>query len=191
MKVFNTIKQLIASLDKKQFYYVLSGVLVGILCLMAFIMYYQSSRVDYWKKRIRDANEYREGVKAIIAKDLSVSSQRDEVDKMLNENPDFKIDGYFAELLTKFKLIDGHATQRTVSYADRGDSKYREVLLNAKFDTMNMRQLCELLDAVEQNKRIYTKELEIIKSKKVPNTIDVNLTIATLQAKPETTEVAE
>jgi ribosomal protein S17E len=65
------------------------------------------------------------------------------------------------------------------------------VLLNAKFDTMNMRQLCELLDAVEQNKRIYTKELEIIKSKKVPNTIDVNLTIATLQAKPETTEVAE
>ena len=191
MNLFTPIKNFIASRDNNEFYYYLGGLLLGLMLIMTGIMYYQSSRVGYWRKRISGINDYREEIRKVINKDQHVKSQRDEVDKMLNETPDFKIDGYFTDLITKFKLIEVHATQRSVTYADRGDSKYREVLLNAKFDTMNMRQLCELLDAIEQNKRIYTKELEIVKSKKMPNTIDVNLTIATLQAKPEITEVAE
>lgn len=191
MKLFDPIKNFISTRDKKEFYYYLGGFLVGLLLVIIGITYYQSKRVEYWKKRINITNEYREEIRKIITKDQHVHNQRNEVDKMLDETPDFKIDGYFTDLITKFRLLEGHATQRSVTYADRGDSKYREVLLNAKFDTMNMRQLCELLDAIEQNKRIYTKELEIIKSKKIPNTIDVNLTIATLQAKPEITEVAE
>lgn len=190
MKLFAPIKNFIAQRDKKEFYYYLIGFLFAILVLIIGLMYYQSSRVSYWRKRINGINEYREQVRQVINKDQHVLSQRAEVNKMLQENPDFKIDGYFIELLTQFRLTD-NKTQTSITYADRGDPEYREVLLNAKFDTMNMRQLCELLDAIEQNKRIYTKDLEIIKSKKIPNTIDVNITIATLQAKPEITEVAE
>lgn len=191
MNLFTSLKSFIATRDKNEFYYYLIGSLLSLLCIMAGIMYYQSSQVSYWRKRINNINEYREEIRKVISKDQHVLSQRAEVDKILNDTPDFKIDGYFTELITKLNLLNGHATQRSVTYADRGDPKYREVLLNAKFDTMNMRQLCELLDAIEKKDRIYTKDLEIIKSKKIPNTIDVNLTIATLQAKPETTEVAE
>lgn len=190
MKFLNTIKMFIAIRDKKEFYYYLIGYLAGMLILSAGIMYYQSSSVSYWRKRSNDINELREEIRKVIDKDQNVLGQRAEVNKMLAETPDFKIDGYFTELIAKFKL-EANKTQTSVTYADRGDPEYREVLLNAKFDTMNMRQLCELLDAIEQTKRVYTKELEIVKSKKVPNTIDVNVTIATLQAKPETTEGAE
>lgn len=190
MKIFTPIKNFIATRDKKEFYYYLIGLLALMLILLIGVMYYQSSTVNYWRKRINSINDYREEVRKVISKDQHVLSQRAEVNKMLQENPDFKIDGYFTELIAKLRL-EGNKTQTSVSYADRGDPEYREVLLNAKFDTMNMRQLCELLDTIEQNKRIYTKELEIVKSKKMPNTIEVNVTIATLQAKPEITEVAE
>ncbi len=46
---------------------------------------------------------------------------------------------------------------------------------------MNMRELSELLNVLEQNKRVYTKELEVQKSRKSPRAIEVQLTIATLQ----------
>jgi hypothetical protein len=190
MKIFALIRHFISSKDKKEFYIYLFSLLVGLLVIIFGIMYYQTNRVAYWKKRINNINELREEVRKVISKDEQVLGQRAEVNKMLQENPDFKIDGYFTDLIAKLNLIN-HKTVTSVSYADRGDPEYREVLLNAKFDTMNMRQLCELLDAIEQNKRIYTKELEIIKSKKQPNTIEVNITIATLQAKPEITEAAE
>jgi hypothetical protein len=190
MKLLNSIKDFITTRDKKEFYYYLIGLLVGLLVFSVGIMYYQSSTVSYWRKRINSINEYREQVRQVINKDQHVLSQRAQVNKMLQENPDFKIEGYFTDLLTKLRLTD-HKTIMSPSYADRGDPEYQEVLLNVKFDTMNMRQLCELLDAIEQNKRIYTKELDIVKSKKMPNTIDVNITIATLQAKPETTEAVE
>jgi len=190
MKFLNNIKAFIATRDKNEFYYYLIGFLAGLLIVSASIMYYQLSSVDYWRKRINDINELREEIRKVIDKDQHVLSQRAEVNKMLAETPDFKIDGYFTDLLTKLNLTT-HKTLSSVTYADRGDPEYREVLLNAKFDTMNMKQLCELLDAIEQTKRVYTKELEIVKSKKIPNTIDVNVTIATLQAKPEITEVAE
>jgi hypothetical protein len=110
------------------------------------------------------------------------------VNNILAENPDFKIDGFFTDLLSKTGL-ERNKKETSISYADRGDKDYREVLLTAKFDTMNMRQLCELLNEIEQNNMVYTKELDIVKSKKIPNTIDVTLTIATLQKKPETTEI--
>ena len=55
-----------------------------------------------------------------------------------------------------------------------------------------MKELCELLNVFEQNKRIYTKSLEIIqKSRKSPRTLEVQLTIATLKLRTEPTEYVE
>lgn len=190
MKLFTSFRDFITQRDKKEFYYYLGATLCTLLAIMIGIIYYQSSRVSYWKRRINNINDYREEVRRVISKDQQVLGQRADVNKLLQENPDFKIDAYFTELVTQFRL-EGHKTQTSITYADRGDLEYREVLLNAKFDTMNMKQLCELLNAIEQNTRVYTKELEIIKSKKVPNTIDVNIIIATLQTKPEITEGTE
>lgn len=48
-----------------------------------------------------------------------------------------------------------------------------------------MKQLTELLYELEQKKRIYIKKLEIEKSKKTNNSIDVIITIATLLPKTE------
>ncbi len=154
-------------------------------------VYYYYSTIKYWKKQTNEINAMRDEVKVILDKDELVQKQREEVNALLSEMPDFKIGEYFNDLIAKLGLTQNVVTSPSITYADRGDKEYREVLLTTQFDMMNMKQLTELLNEIEQNKRIYTKELEIIKSKKTPNTIEVNLTIATLQRKPETTGLVE
>ena len=46
---------------------------------------------------------------------------------------------------------------------------------------MNTRELTDLLQEIERKKIVYTKDLEIDKSKKRPGTLDVSITIATLK----------
>lgn len=188
MELLNKIRNYIIQIEENQFKKYLMGACGAIVLLLLGLMYLHYSRMTYWRKQINTINGYREIVKTIVDKDELVLRQRTEVNTILSENPDFKIDGYFTELLARLGL-ERNKKETSITYADRGDTEYREVLLNAKFDAMNMRQLTELLNQIEQNNMVYTKELDISKSKKIPNTIDVTLTIATLQKKPETTEL--
>lgn len=187
MVIIEKIKDFIQNTEEKTFYYILAGTLGAFVLLSGLLIYNYYSSVAYWQKRMRQVNDLRDDVRAIITKDDVVSSQRASVNAMLQENPDFKIDGYLTEILQKLALEGNKQTSGPVAYMDYGDPEYREALLPAKFDMMDMKQLCELLNEVEQNRRVYTKSLDIIKSKKVPNRIEVSLTIGTLQRKPETT----
>jgi hypothetical protein len=191
MNFFDKIKQYVAGLDEKSFLTYGAGALGAIVLLCAGLIYYYYSNIGYWRKQINDINYSREEVKRIIDRDELVQKQRAEVNKMLDEMPNFKIEEYFNELIAKHGLMQNKVTTPNITYGDRGDKEYREVLLTTQFDMLNMKQLTELLNDIEQNSRIYAKELEITKAKKAPNTIDVTLTIATLQRKPETTELVE
>jgi hypothetical protein len=51
---------------------------------------------------------------------------------------------------------------------------------------MSTQELATLLNEIEHKERVYTKSLDITQSK-TPRTIDVTLTIATLQPKEELT----
>ena len=120
-------------------------------------------------------------MKRILTRAASVQQQRKEVDAILEEDKDFKIGGYFKDVLTKLVLTSKKAVE-SPSQIDR-EGKYRESILNVKFTDMDMKQLSELLNEIEKNKRIFTKELEVTTSRKTPQKIDVNLTIATLLLK--------
>ena len=58
---------------------------------------------------------------------------------------------------------------------------YTEIKLDVGLSGLNMKQLVDLLYKIEQNERVYTKDLKIIKNLKSP-TIDVTLVIATFEA---------
>lgn len=191
MKIFDIINNYIANLDQKNFNKYLLIYLSGLCILCLGSVYYYYTSIKYWKKQLNEINVTRDEVKVVLDRDELVQKQREEVNALLSDMPDFKIGEYFSDLISKFGLTQNIVTSPSITYADRGDKEYREVLLTTQFDMMNMKQLTELLNEIEQNKRIYTKELEIIKSKKTPNTIEVNLTIATLQRKPETTGLVE
>ena len=187
MTAIERIRLFIESTEARDFYKYMGFFFFFLLLIVGGIAFQYYRKIRYWKRRITIINELREdNIKLIRERDQQVKKQRIEVDTILAEDENFKIGGYFKSLLTKLNLNDRAIAEETVQI-DREDN-YRESELNAKFEKMNMKQLTELLQEIEQNKRIFSKKLEIIRSQKNPGTIDVQISIATLLPKTETTE---
>lgn len=181
MQLLEQLQEFINNLDQRQFYLYISGILGTIVLLLAFILYWHYSSMSELNLRIESINEYRQEAEEILAKYQQVKKQQKDVNAMLAEDPNFKIAGFFDALLAKLGLSNKKDIA-TTSSIDR-ENNYRESILSVKFTGINMKELCELLNELEQTKRIFTKELDITKSKKLPNMLDVNLTFATLQPK--------
>ncbi|MFC1845704.1 hypothetical protein ACFLX2_01100 [Candidatus Dependentiae bacterium] len=181
MEMVNRLRLALEGLDRKDFYKYLMIVLGVIVLLMGIVVFRHYRKVNDLTADIDRVNAVREDdVSVILRRMETVKNQRDQVNDILARERDFKIAGYFNELLSEQNLVD-KKTEESTSVADLGD--YREFILNARFDKMKMQQLCELLDEIEKKERVYAKSLEIIRSTKSPRTIEVNLTIATLQPK--------
>jgi hypothetical protein len=186
MEILEKIRTFIQELDEKEFRTYLIATLSAIFIVLIFFVAFYLKRISTLKKQITYVNEKREEVKTILDKTEVVDQEQQKIDTLLGEKTDFKIQGYFDDTLKKLNL-----TYQSIagSKGDK-DATYREVVLKASFDDLTMKKLCDLLEELEKNRLVYTKELEITKSKKT-KAIDVALTIATLQKKSQTTEVAE
>ena len=140
------------------------------------------------QRKIGSINSYRSEVLDVLEKASLVHQQKLMVEETLAKNPDFKIAGYFLQLLTKLKIRDKEDGAMDINTTDL-EENYRKSELNAKFGNMTMKELTELLQEIEKNPRIATDRIDITKSKNKPKTIDVNLTISTLLPKIESTSI--
>ncbi len=183
MEFLNKIQTYIDGLDSQRFYQY-SLILIGIITLtlgIIMIQYYRN--VNKLKITIATINASREKVRTILDKVQHVKREQKAVDEMLKKEPDFKIVSYFEDVLNKLGLSNKKAKLEPALSSREG--RYQESTLNARFVDMSMKEVAELLQELEKNKRVFPKELEITASRKTPNTIDVNLTIATLEPRLE------
>lgn len=183
MVLLNRIRERIEKLDEKEFLR-FSIIYLSILCLLAtgiIVRYY--FKTSSLKKQMKKINQLREDVKVILERYERVKKQRNEVDALLDQHEDFILQEYMEQLRNKMRL--SYIIESTTT--SPRDDVYQETAINAKFTNMNMKELTELLQEIEKNKLIYTKELDIVKSKTRPGTLDVSITIATLKkaAQPE------
>lgn len=185
METIEKIQAYVDALETRIFYRYLAIIAAILMALASFMVvhYYRSTKGLL--AEIESVNDERERTQKVLSAFAQVKQQRQEVDAILDENKNFKIGGYFNALLDSLQLAD----KKTMAEPSRSSSReahYQESILKVRFAGMNMKQLCELLNQIEQNRRVYSKELEIIKSKKTPKAIDVNLTVATLERKSPT-----
>jgi hypothetical protein len=182
MKLFEKIEQFIDSWELRDFYIYVGSYMGAVLVCTFLLLFYYYSSMHSLRRQLEDINDMRENtVRSILTRAQQVRKQKEDVDAMLAQEPDFKIGGYFKDLLTRLDLGDKKEIE-TTSSVDR-DEKYKEDILRVRLVDMNMQQLAQLLNEIEQNKRIYSKELEITKSQKRPDAIEASITIATLQPK--------
>lgn len=182
MVLLDRLRERLEKLDEKEFLKY-SAIFLGVMCLLAtgiIVRYY--FKTSSLHKEMRRTNQSREDVKQILERYERVKKQREEVDALLEKDEDFILEEYIERLRTQFHLTYTIESRTT---APR-DDVYQEIAINAKFTNMNMRELTELLQEIEKNKRVYTKDLEIDKSKKRPGTLDVSITIATLKKAQKT-----
>lgn len=190
MEFFDQIQAYFNGLEQKRFYQYVGGFL-GVIALITFLLLFQYFRsINFYKSEAEAINELREDTEKILARAQKIKAIQKENEAVLAQDKNFKIVGYFEDLISRIGLAQ-KKTQLDVTVAAR-EGKYQEKVLTVKFAAASMKELTQLLQEIENNKRVFIKELTIEESNKQPNSIDVTLVIATLEPKPqETGEIAE
>lgn len=179
MVLFDKIRDFIYGLEERNFYIYTAAFLGVIVLLSAGMVYYQYSSTEELVNSIAEINdERRDVVSTVLNKGQRVKRKLADINKMLAQDPDYKIGEYFKNLDTSMRPVKAGPPIQT-----ERDDNYRETSLKADFNEVTMKQLVELLKTIEKTDRIYIKELIIKKSVKSPQSIDVELTIATLLPK--------
>ncbi len=189
MKLLESLEQTIAQLDAKTFRTYLIAFFGAMALITGVILWRYYATVSAIQRNIRRINEEREEVKEITLGSERVKEQQRLVEALIKKDPNFKIIGYFDRVLNEqhltTNLVRRPDTRRTVL-----DTGHTEVTLIANLTNLNMRAIAELLDTLERNERITTKEIEITKPHS-GRTVNLNLTIATLEPASQATETAE
>lgn len=174
------IRNFIKNFDEREAYKYIGATLGVIMLLLALILWNYYSGIQRLQMRLKSINRQREETRAILEKNEQVRQQQIHVDEVLERDKNFKIKEYFMAVVQQLGL-----TQLISKDADITSNElvagYTEIKLDVSFSNLNMRQLIELLYNIEQNERVYTKDLKITKSLRAP-VIDVSLVIATFEA---------
>ena len=176
-----TIRAWFESLDANTFrnYAIAAGGTIATLIVALTYFYYQST--SSFVQDIEKVNEDRLEVRKLLANADRVKRQQVVVRKMLEENIDFKINGYLTNVLEKLQ-IDRYAEPLTSTQTDQNE-QYREDTASTTLTGISMKEVAELLQELEKTEKIYIKELSISRDKKRAGTVKVAITIGTLVPK--------
>lgn len=181
MTFFENLETRIAQLDKKSWYTYLGITGAILFAIIGAILFYYFTATSNWQQTITGINETRNEVKRLLARADRVQKERAEVMALLEEDPNFNIKAYMQELLERIGIAGNMSAENVV--VTSSDDNHQVDVATYQLSGITMKQLTELLNELENNKRVFTKELDISKSKKVPRTIDVGITIATIMPK--------
>lgn len=179
MTFFDNLQARIWALDKQSWYKYLAITGTIIFLIMGLILFFYFKSVSNWTERIDQINEDRAKAKQVLDKAKRVQKERAEVTALLAENPNFKIKEDIQRILQTIGINFTSQSEVTTTRTDN----YQEVASTYQFSGITMKQLTEFLNAIDENKRLFTKELEISKSKRIPRTIDVDIKIAAMMPK--------
>ncbi len=187
MTFLDTVQAHISNLDKPTFYKYLAGAAGIFITLIGGILFFYYSSTGTGEQHLDELNEQRVEAKRLLDKAERVQKERAEVTKMLEDEPIFYIKEYIESVLEKvgINLLDNVNARGEVTVATTQDG-YKENIATYQLSGISMRQLTEFLNELDQNKRVFTKEIDISKSKKIPRTIDVDIKIATMMPKETT-----
>ncbi len=178
MKVISPVSAFIENLSKKEFSKFIIGFFACIICITGYLLYHRQSKIIDLTSKLYSINKERIKTQQAIQIHAELKNQRRDVDVLLDQDKNFRLLDYF-NTLTQQLGLNNLATSVVSSPHDLGIG-YNEIELTVSINSINSMQLVSLLEAFDKNKRIYTKELLIEKSKK-NSSIDVKIVIATLE----------
>jgi hypothetical protein len=178
MNFLKTIQEFALPFETSEFYRNISLFLGFLVLVTGGIMYYHHTETTALRISLQKIYKTQQEAKTILEKQKVVTKQREEVNTVLEEDKNFKLKSFFDEITGRLGLSSYQVKEAEVS-DDILQKLYTEIKINVQFKGISTKQLCELLQAIEQKARVYTKELTINKKN---DSLDVTLTIATLKS---------
>jgi hypothetical protein len=181
MEFFDKLKATLDTLTRKQFYmYIMIALGVLLFLLLAIMLYYYRAAKSAIKQ-INDLNNIRSTeVKNLLIRKERIKKQKEKVDAMIAQDPEFILGDVLDELLSKLDLSE--KADRKQTGRNPIDDMYIETTTDLMLNDINMKQLVDFLEAIESSKRVYVKKLEI-KTKTTEHCLEVNIGLAALVPK--------
>ncbi len=178
MTFLEKLQKLALPLESSEFYRNTAIFLGAITLIASGIMYYHHSKTNALRSTLQKTYKLQQEAKEILERLKNVEKQSEEVNSLLEEDKNFRLKNYFDDTVSQLGLARYQKKDAEVN-EDVLQKLYTEIKLTTQFQGISTKQLCELLKAIEQKSRIYTKEISIVKKN---NSLDVSLTIATLKS---------
>ena len=178
MQFLEPLKLHIAQLDEKTFFAYIGGFFLCMILMSSGILYYYYSATGELHEQFDALKKQRSEMRALFEQEVQVKKQEAEVKKLLSEDPSFNIEEVFKKICEKLRLNFSSITPNTSLQLS---GKYREYTLSVRFQNSDMKSVCELLEEIENNKRIYTKSIDIQRvAQSTPTKLNITLVIGTL-----------
>ncbi len=179
MEFLGNAAEYILSLDSRQFMQHI-GVFLG-FCLLSgggAVYYIYTLRSGYIEE-LKQLHVTTVKSRKIISDYEIVQNEEERVRGLLDDNKTFNMKSYF-EQFCKQNNINPEFGWDTDSRSIEGNDAFDEIILQAQFNNQTTEKLVSVLNNLDKNEIVYTKELEILREEK---TISFTLTIATRKHK--------
>lgn len=177
------IKDYIQNLNYKNFMVILYGYIIFFILLLMFLLYRHYNAITDLMQKTKVLNNARKDIQLILTQYDTIKSKTNEVDALLAKDKNFYIQKYYQDTIASLS-IKNQSSSNLVS--QNWPNGYIEESLQINLSLITMQQLCEFLQALQTNARIFVKNLDIVKAN-VDKKINVNMAIATIKQVAEKT----
>lgn len=172
-----SMKDYIQGLNYKEFVRLLCAYILLFMILIAFFLHRHFNAISDIEQKTKLLNKARQEVQLILTEYDHIKSKKSEVDALLAKDKNFYIQKYYQDTIATLNISNQTASNLISQTWPNG---YIEDSVQINLSAITMKELCEFLEAIQANTRVFVKNLDIVKGS-VDKKINVNMSIATLK----------
>lgn len=170
------IKNFFTNLDRKDFIRY-AALYVGIcVCIAIGLVSRHIYEIVEKKSKFLALNQARKSIQKSLTKYSLVEQQKKKVDELLVKDKNFYIKKFFDGVAQKNNV---HQNSKETVSKQKLENGYIEEALSVTLSAINTKQLCELLQDIENEQRVYIKFVDINKMMNAKK-INVTMSVATV-----------
>jgi type II secretory pathway component PulM len=173
----DSIKDYIQGLSYKEVTRILYGYIILFMIVVGFLLYRHFNAISDAEKKMKLLNKGRQDIQIILTEYAHIKNKKNEVDLLLGKDKNFYIQKYYQDALTESNITNQSSSNLVSQTWPNG---YIEESVQINLSQITMKQLCEFLQILQKNPRVFLKNLDILKGS-VDKKINVNMSIATLK----------
>ncbi len=176
--IYQTLKNIIQSYELQTIYRYIVFYTIAIIIALAGLLFWHYRSITYNQQLLKKLAKERLETQQILTNYNLLKQQEDEVETILNQNPDFRIIEAYNNIISTLNL-QNYTTGNPEPIEDRIEN-YIERKLAINLNNISTQQLVQLLEEIEKYERLYTKALTITNKTPKNKAIDASVVIATL-----------
>lgn len=172
-----SVRDYLYGLNKKETMRIMGAFFILFICIISFLLFKHVNLLHNIEQKTQVLNKARRDIQIILTEYEHMKNKKNEVDLILMKDKNFYIKKYYQDTVKELHIVNESSSSLMTQLWPNG---YEEESLQINFLQISMKQLCEFLQSLQTNQRVFVKDLNITKGS-IAKKINASLTIATLK----------